>query len=254
VIDPGALPPPQLALLVIAIAFLYSSVGFGGASGYLAAMSLFTIAPQVMSSTALILNLFVSGIAFVAYYRALHFKPRLVWPFLLTSVPAAFIGGFLDISANTYLTLLYLSLTYIAFRLLFFHRVNDDEQNNLRPLSLVIALLCGAGIGLLSGMLGIGGGIFLSPLIVMAGWGTPKQAAASAAAFIFVNSFSGLVGRALGANLELGLLGATLLPLGLTGAWAGSRLGAHHLSGAAVRRLLGLALFIAAARYWSAFF
>jgi len=216
-------------------------------------MSFFTISPQVMSSTALILNLFVSGVAFIVYYRARHFTPRLLWPFLLTSVPAAFIGGYLNISANTYLTLLYLSLTYIAFRLSFTRGASDKDQKDPQSISLVIALLCGAGIGLLSGMLGIGGGIFLSPLIVLAGWGTPKQAAASAAAFIFINSFSGLLGRAASDNLVLGLLGAALLPLGLTGAWAGSRLGARYLSGVAVRRLLGVVLLIAVARYWAAF-
>ncbi len=250
VINSSTLPPPQLAILVLSIAFLYASVGFGGASGYLAAMSLFMIAPQVMSSTALVLNLVVSCIAFIAYYRARFFAPRLLWPFLLTSVPAAFIGGYLRVSMNTYFLLLYLSLTYIAFRMLFFPRYNDEDPNNVRPLSLAVAILCGAGIGLLSGIIGIGGGIFLSPLIVLAGWGTPKQAAASAAAFIFVNSLSGLFGRAMSGNLELGVLGLALLPLGLAGAWAGSRLGARYLSGAAIRRLLGIVLLIAVARFW----
>lgn len=249
-IESAALPPAQLAILVVAIAFLYASVGFGGASGYLAAMSLFLISPQVMASTALVLNLLVSCIAFIAYSRAKFFRPHLLWPFLLTSVPAAFLGGYLEISINTYLALLYLSLTYIALRLLFFATPTDDTQNNLRPLSLIIALLCGAAIGLVSGIIGIGGGIFLSPLIVLARWGTPKQAAASAAGFIFVNSLSGLLGRATNGNLEIGLLGLSLLPLGLVGAWAGSHLGARYLSGAAVRRLLGVVLLLAVARYW----
>lgn len=252
-IDSNTLPPPQLAILVLAIAFLYASVGFGGASGYLAAMSQFFIAPQIMSSTALILNLVVSFIAFVSYYRARFFAPRLLWPFLLTSVPAAFIGGLLEVSTNTYFLLLYLSLSYIAFRILFFRSISDEDTSSVRPLSLGVALLCGAGIGLLSGIIGIGGGIFLSPLIVLAGWGTPKQAAASSAAFIFVNSFSGLLGRAMSGSLELGVLGLALLPLGLAGAWVGSRLGSRYLSGAAVRRLLGVVLLIAVVRYWGEF-
>ena len=112
----------------------------------------------------------------------------------------------------------------------------------------------GAAIGLLSGIIGIGGGIFLSPLIVLAGWGTPKQAAASAAAFIGLNSTSGLVGRLMGGNLELGLLGLSLLPMGLVGAYSGSRLGAQRLSGEALRRLLGAILLAAVLRYWLRFF
>jgi len=110
--------------------------------------------------------------------------------------------------------------------------------------------VAGAGIGLLSGIIGIGGGIFLSPLIVLAGWGTPKQAAASSAAFIFINSLSGLLGRLSGGNYEFGILGLALLPVGVIGALGGSHLGARHLSSDAVRRLLGVILAIAVARFW----
>ena len=249
-IGADSLPPWQLLMLIPCIAFLYASVGFGGASGYLVAMSLFLIPTTVMSSTALTLNLLVSSIAFIAYYRARYFTPHLLWPFLLTSIPAAFIGGYIHISTNTYLTLLYLSLSYVAFRMLFFNKSSEIQPEDLKPFSIPIAMACGAGIGLLSGIIGLGGGIFLAPLIVLAGWGTPKQAAASAAAFIFVNSTSGLIGRLAGGNLEIGLLGFALIPLGLLGALGGSQLGARYLSNAAMRRLLGIILIIAVSHYW----
>jgi uncharacterized membrane protein YfcA len=248
-----SLPPWQLALIVLSIAFLYASVGFGGASGYLAAMSLFAFTPQVMSSTALFLNLLVSSIAFVTFYRARYFMPRLLWPFLLTSIPAAFLGGVVQVETSTYLVLLYLSLSYVALRMLFYRSQQGAEQPPDRPLSLATALVAGGAIGLLSGIIGIGGGIFLSPLIVLAGWGTPKQAAASAAGFIFVNSLSGLIGRMIGGSLEIGLVGLALIPMGLLGAIGGSRLGARYLSGTALRRLLGVILAIAVLRYWLGF-
>lgn len=243
-------PPWQLLLFIPVIAFFYASVGFGGASGYLAAMSLFALSPDLMASTALTLNILVSAIAFTAYFRARHFIPRLLWPFLLTSIPAAFVGGSLPLPENTYLILLYLSLSYIAFRMLLSNLSLEKQSVKQSPFYLVTALLAGAIIGLLSGMIGIGGGIFLAPLIILAGWGTPKQAAASAAGFIFINSLSGLAGRYFGDNLELGPLGLWLLPLGLTGALAGSTLGARYLSAAVLRRLLGVILLLAVGRFW----
>ncbi len=113
-IDVNSLPPWQLLVIVPVIAFLYASIGFGGASGYLAAMSVLIIPTSVMSSTALTLNVFVSSVAFIAFYRARHFTPRLLWPFLLTSLPAAFIGGYIQISTDLFLVLLYLSLSFVC--------------------------------------------------------------------------------------------------------------------------------------------
>lgn len=248
-IETSQFPPWQLLVIIPSIAFLYASVGFGGASGYLAAMSLFVIAPNVMSTTALSLNILVSSIAFVSYYRAGHFNARLLWPFLLTSVPFAFLGGYLQIDIRLFMLLLYLSLTYVCFRMLF-GKQPPAEIENAGTVAMSAALAAGGVIGLLSGLIGIGGGIFLSPLIVMTRWGTPKQAAASAAGFIFVNSVSGLLGRFIGGNFELGALGITLIPLGILGAIGGSRLGARYLSNARMRRLLGVVLLIAVGRFW----
>jgi uncharacterized membrane protein YfcA len=239
-----------LSLLVLLIATLYASAGFGGASGYLTAMSFFSIPVNVMASTALVLNILVSSISFTNYTRAGHLKPKLLVPFLITSVPAAFLGGYMKISEQTYTTLLYLVLTYLAVRMLFFRTPADAEAWDPRPVTWWTALVIGAIIGLLSGMLGMGGGIFLSPLILLMQWGTPKQAAASAGGFIAINSLSGLIGRMIGGTLEIGSFGLWLLPAGLLGALIGSQLGAIKFSGAGVRRALGIILTIAVGAYW----
>jgi uncharacterized membrane protein YfcA len=239
-----------LPVLVFIIAALYSSAGFGGASGYLTAMSFFDIPANVMSSTALVLNIFVSSIAFTNYTRAGHFKPRLLIPFLVTSIPAAFIGGYVKISEQAYSMLLYAVLTYLALRMIFFPTLTEAVGWTARPISIGLALLSGAVIGLLSGMLGIGGGIFLSPLIILAGWGNSKQAAASAGGFIAVNSVSGLIGRFANGTLAFGSFGFSLLVVGLLGALVGSQLGALKFSGAGVRRVLGTILIVAVGTYW----
>jgi len=244
------LPSPLLAVLVTAVAFLYASVGFGGASGYLAVMSQFGIDPTLMASTALILNIVVASIAFINYTRAGALRWGLLRPFLLTSVPAAFLGGYFKLHADVYLFLLYAMLTYVMLRMLFARPEPQAGPDNLRPFPVWLALTCGAGIGLLSGMVGIGGGIFLSPLIILARWGTPKQAAATAAGFIVLNSISGLIGRVLGGNFVLGAFGAALLPVCIIGALAGSYLGARRFSGLWTRRILGVVLLTAIINFW----
>lgn len=244
---------PLLFLLVFIIAVLYSSAGFGGASGYLLSMSFFDIPANVMSSTALVLNVFVSTISFVNYFRAGHFRPKLLIPFLITSIPAAFLGGTFKLTEQTYSILLYAVLTYLALRMTFFPVISDKPDWTPRPVPLWAALVSGAVIGLLSGMIGIGGGIFLSPLIILMGWGNSKQASTSAGAFIAINSISGLVGRFSKGAFSLGEFGIPLLVVGLIGALIGSQLGAVKFSGAGVRRALGLILTIAVATYWEKF-
>lgn len=242
---------PLLFLLVFLVAVLYSSAGFGGASGYLLAMSFFDIPANVMSSTSLVLNVFVSSISFTSYFRAGHFRPKLLVPFLITSIPAAFLGGTFTLSEQAYAVLLYAVLTYLALRMTFFPVLSDKADWTPRPIQLWAALTSGAVIGLLSGMIGIGGGIFLSPLIILLGWGNSKQAAASAGAFIAINSLSGLVGRFSNGTFSLGEFGIPLLMVGLVGALIGSQLGAVKFSGANVRRALGIILVIAVGTYWA---
>lgn len=242
------MPPYLLALAVSAIAFLYSSVGFGGATGYLAAMSLFGISPQVMASTALVLNILVASISFSSYFRAGHLSIRLLWPFLVASIPAALLGGYLKLTDQIYFILLYVVLTFVAIRLLFFSKRLEARTLRLPPLWVVP--LVGLGIGLLSGIVGIGGGIFLSPVIIFAGWGTPKQSSAVAAAFIVLNSISGLVGRLTGGNFVFGEMGMMLIPFGLLGALTGSYMGAKKFSGLALRRALGIVMTFAVTNFW----
>lgn len=239
-----------LSVFIFIIAALYSSAGFGGASGYLVAMNFFDVPANVMSSTALVLNIVVASISFTNYTRAGHLRLRLLLPFLITSVPAAFIGGTVELSERTYTNLLYLVLTYLAIRMVILPTLTEAANWTARPIPLWAALFSGAAIGLLSGMIGIGGGIFLSPLIILMQWGDSKQAAASAGGFIAINSISGLIGRFTSGMLAFGEFGFPLLVVGLLGALIGSRLGAIKFSGAGVRRTLGTILTIAVGTHW----
>ncbi len=242
--------PAILYLIVPVVAFIYASVGFGGATGYLAAMGFLGMPPQVMSSTALVLNVLVAGISFTSFYRAGHLRRDLLLPFILTSIPASFLGGGFKITDQAYFLLLYAVLTLIAVRLLFSSRSHEDEIGSLRPPQLPPALAIGLGIGLLSGILGIGGGIFLSPVILLLRWGTPKHASAVAAAFIVLNSISGIAGRVIGGNFQLDGFGLSLIPVGLAGAVLGSYWGSVRFSGLALRRSLGLVMLIAVGNFW----
>lgn len=176
-------------LLLFIIAFLYSSVGHGGASGYLALMALFNMAPDSMKSTALTLNIFVSAIAFYSYYKAGFFRPKLILPFVITSVPFAFAGGLIKINPSAYKIILGLFLLVAVARMLF-----DPKaiSGSFRKPPLWLALLIGAFLGFFSGMIGIGGGIILSPLLILLHWAGMKETAAASACFILLNSLSGL--------------------------------------------------------------
>jgi hypothetical protein len=238
-----------LFIFVPLIALLYASVGFGGATGYLAVMSLFGIEPQVMASTALVLNVLVASISFITYFRAGHLRRNLLLPFIVTSVPAAFIGGSFKLADHIYSILLYAVLTFVAIRLLFFSNKQDDGQA-LRPVSFWLALIFGFIIGLLSGMVGIGGGIFLSPIIIYARWGNSKQAATVAAAFIVLNSISGLLGRLTGGTFAIDAFSMSLIPFGVIGALAGSWIGAQRISNINLRRALGVVMSFAVSNFW----
>lgn len=243
-----------MSLLVFIVAALYSSAGFGGASGYLIVMNMFGVPANIMASTALLLNIIVSSISFANYYKAGHFRSNLLFPFLITSIPSAFLGGRIDLSGETYSLLLYGVLTYLAIRMVLFPTLTEAPDWTARPIPIWAALASGAGIGLLSGILGIGGGIFLSPLIILMGWGNSKQAAASAGGFIAINSLSGIISRVTHGTFEIGEYGVPMLIVGLFGALIGSLLGAVHFSSAGVRRALGTILTIAVGTFWLSFF
>lgn len=178
--------------LLFLIAFLYASVGHGGASGYLALMALFSIAPEVMKPTALLLNLFVSLTSFIQFYRGRHFDWKIFLPFAMASVPMAFLGGLITVDPFIYKKLLGILLLVPITRFLFFPTISVRD---LKKSNLILSLLIGAAIGLLSGMIGIGGGIILSPVLLLLKWTDMKKAAGISALFIFVNSISGLAGQ-----------------------------------------------------------
>ncbi len=178
--------------LLFLVAFLYSSVGHGGASGYLALMALFSIAPDVMKPTALTLNLFVSLTSFIQFYRGKHFDWKIFLPFAIASVPMAFVGGMITVDPFTYKKILGILLLIPIIRFLFFRNISVKD---LRQSNIGLSFLIGGSIGLLSGMIGIGGGIILSPVILLLKWADMKRAAGISALFIFVNSISGLAGQ-----------------------------------------------------------
>lgn len=232
-----------LIALVFLVALAYSSVGHGGASGYLAVMSLFSFAPEQMAPSALLLNLLVAGTGFANYWCAGHFARQLFLPFVITSIPAAFLGGLTQISVRLYSLLLGSVLVFAAARLAVQPRVAEEESRAQAP-RLAVALPAGAGIGYLSGIVGVGGGIFLSPLMLLARWADAKRTAAVSAAFIFVNSAAGLYGHLSRARLDW----AALVPLVLAafaGGLIGSRVGARQLPGLWLRRILAAVLFFA---------
>jgi uncharacterized protein len=178
--------------LLFLVAFLYASVGHGGASGYLALMALFSITPEVMKPTALLLNLFVSLTSFIQFYRGGHFKWKIFLPLAIASVPFAFIGGLITIDASIYKKLLGFLLLIPIIRFLFFPNI---PVNELKKSNNILSLVIGEAIGFLSGLIGIGGGIILSPILLLLKWTDQKQTAAISALFIFVNSLSGLIGQ-----------------------------------------------------------
>lgn len=232
-----------IALLMAAAAALYSSVGHGGASAYLAIMALFSVAPATMRPTALALNLVVAGVAAISFARKRQTNLRLLAAFAVTAVPAAFIGGLVQLPAELYRPLLGLVLIAAAVRL--FWQPERLAAREIKPPPLAMSLPAGAALGLLAGLTGTGGGIFLSPLIILFGWEEPRRAAGVAAAFIFLNSAAGLAGNAAGVEAlpsELPIFVAAVAAGALLGIWGGvSRLPSERLLQA-----LGLVLVIAA--------
>ena len=240
------LTTPELAALLAFIAFaavLYSAVGHGGASGYLAAMALFGVAPVFMKPAALAMNIAVAGLVFYRLWRAGHFDARLFWPFALGSIPLAFIGGALTLPGGVYKILVAGALLVAAFRLLW---KTQDHDASTTP-NIWLALASGAGLGFLSGLTGVGGGIFLSPLLLLLRWANMRTTAAVSAAFILVNSIAGLAGHA-----SVAVTWPAQLPLlmlaALAGAVIGSELAVRRLATVTLRRVLGVVLVIAGAK------
>lgn len=232
-----------LSLLPI-VAFLYASVGHGGASGYLALMALFSFAPETMKPTALLLNLFVAGIAFYHYYRAGHFNKKLFLSFALASIPLAFIGGMIEIDASIYKKILAVLLLFAILKML---NVIGKERNQIKDIKIWQGLIIGGLIGFFSGLIGIGGGIILTPVILLLHWGKMKEAAAVSALFIWVNSGAGLIGQ-FTSGATLSSQSFVLIALALIGGWFGSYYGSKKLNNSALRYLLAFVLIIASVK------
>lgn len=237
-----------LGLLFFAAALLYSSVGHGGGSGYLAAMALLGMPPAMMRPTALVMNIGVASISLYKFARAGGFNWRLFLPFALTSVPMAFVGGRIHLPVAWFGVLLGVVLLYSALRLFSETLQRDGTGRSVSgPPPVWLALLVGAGIGLLSGLTGVGGGIFLSPLVVLMGWATVRDSAAPTAAFILVNSVSGLIGL-LTRQPTLPEALPWWVAAVLAGGLIGATLGARRLGNVGLRRALAAVLLVAGAK------
>jgi uncharacterized membrane protein YfcA len=236
-----------LAPLFFGVAVLYSSVGHGGASGYLALFTLAGVAATVAAPVALVLNVVVATISFLGFRHAGHFRQRLLLPFVLTSVPCAYLGGLLAVPESTVRPILGVALLLAAGRLL----LPSDGVLRTEPVlehqRTWLAPLIGALLGFVSGMIGIGGGVFLSPILLFLGWADLKTTAATSAAFIVLNSISGLLGHAARGPLPWIPVAVLALAVG-AGGLAGSLLGAQRFRTRHLRLALAAVLVLAGAK------
>jgi uncharacterized membrane protein YfcA len=232
-----------LTIAVFVVAFLYSSVGHAGASGYIAVMSLFSLAPSVIKPTALLLNILVSCIATWQFWRAGHFSWQLFWPFALLSMPFAFLGGYINLPTQLFKSLVGFVLLFSAARFLLRPPNDTVEQEPSR----LIAVSSGGVLGLLAGLTGTGGGIFLTPLLLFRRWATTKTAAAVSALFILVNSVSGLLGN-FSSTRFFPSFALVVAISAVVGGTTGSYLGSQRFEPTTIKRLLAVVLVIAGAK------
>lgn len=242
---------PSLTVLLasgmLVAAFLYASVGHGGASAYIAAMAIAGVAPAEMRPIALLLNVLVSSLATFKFYGAGHFRWPLFWPFAALSIPAAYLGGAIVLPGTAYRILVGLVLLYAGWQLWWSARAGA-ELRPLRRIAVGLAMTIGALLGMLSGLTGVGGGIFLSPLLLLFGWAGTKQTSAVAAPFILVNSLAGLAaGFVRNPSLPPDYVW-WLMPAVLIGGWAGAEYGSRRFANPLIRRVLAAVLAVAGAK------
>lgn len=228
-------------LLLPLVSLLYASVGHGGASGYLALMALFSFSTEIMKPTALLLNLCVSGIAFYHFYKSGYFKIKLFYPFAISSIPFAFLGSMIKIDPSLYKKILGALLLVAIFKML---NIIKNKNTISRETKLWQGILIGGVIGFFSGLIGIGGGIILTPIILLFNWGNMKEAAAVSALFIWVNSAAGFTGHLIGGFLVSPQM-FFLVGLAIIGGFVGSYWGSKKINEEKLRYVLAFVLTLA---------
>jgi len=235
--------PYMLAALFLIVAFIYSSVGLGGGSSYTALMAVWGVSILAIPMVSLSLNLIVTTAGSFNFIRNRHARIKLILPFLITSIPMAYLGGSLTLPKEIFYRVLLISLLFVALRIYFWKKtsISLDLNTNSR---IVISLIAGSVLGLVAGIAGIGGGIYLVPLIIILGLGSEKEAAACGAIFIWLNSFSGLISR-----LQYNTIDVTgyipLMAAVLAGGASGSFMGSSRFSPATLERILGVVIIVA---------
>lgn len=234
-----------IPIAVFTAAFLFALAGHTGASAYLAIFGLAGMSTDVIKPTVLSLNVVVGTVAVYKFARAGHFSWRLIWPFIVTSIPFSFLGGLITLPTQIYRILVAVVLIYAASRMLFDRPSKNTTQ--LGPPPVWLSLLLGAGIGFTGGLIGIGGGILLSPILLLTNWAGPQLTAGTIAVFVLVNSIAGLFGHwtvSMHLPPQLPFWGV----VALVGGWIGAEIGSRRLSAIFLRRMLGLILLVSGLR------
>lgn len=233
----------MIAVLFFFVALIYSSVGLGGGSAYTAIMAIFDVNYVLIPTTSLMLNVAVTSVGAANFWRGGHVNWRLIAPFLISSIPMAYLGGSIYLSKQIFYVLLLITLITLAVRIYFF----DSLRISLKLKSgqkVVFSVALGGLLGFIAGAVGIGGGVYLVPLIVMFGFGSEKEAAATGSIFIWVNSLSGLLSRMQRGAFDVGMI-LPLLAAVVVGGYLGSYMGSFRFSPRVVQKVMGIVIVVA---------
>lgn len=226
------------------VSFLYGSVGLGGATGYLAVLSLLGVTDPIIAPSVLLLNILVAGISFGQFYREGHFRMNLLLPFAITSIPASVLGGMIPLSRMAFVLVLGVTLLVAGVRLMVLPKIEDESGHDFSSLVYwTMSLLIGIGLGVLSGVTGSGGGFLLIPVLMMVYSVPPKQTAAAAAGFVVVNSVAGFSGHLLRGHVSWEMT-VPLIAVVAVGGFAGSRLGSKYWEASTVQRIISVVLVL----------